>query len=774
MFLSNGEQLFLSTENCTCPLITYLTLWIAFPFSNVPPNMAQFEVPTSTGPVSLAVEPGGSLVLLGANGAGKTRLGVKIENDVGATAEVHRIGAHRSLVFNTKVQPPSFEVAERRLRYGYDQGEHNHRAGHRWQSQPATALLSDFDHLVAALYADENRTSVLHRQEHLANPNAKPPSTKLDRLKVIWHDLLPHRRLVVLDGDIRVKPAGAQGEQYDASQLSDGERVIFYMIGQVLLTRPNSLVIVDEPELHVNRAILARLWDAIESARKDCAFIYLTHDIEFTVTRRSATKFALHSYVKSPAGEQWELESIPDDTGIPEDVITRIAGSRLPVLFIEGEGGSLDAALYRRVYPEFTTIPVGPCEHVIRSVASFGKHDPFHRLGCAGLIDADGRHTSQTEDLASMNVNVLPVSEVENALLLPKPFVELAKLLKFDDAGAVKKLDELTAFVFKQAKADADRCIIDATRRRVDYMAKAIGLKAKSIGDLAKEFEAKTAKIDPAAIYAELRKEFDAAIDASDYPKILRLYDDKGLLAKASRILGWNGRKELEEFIGRALLSEDGAAFLDALRTELPKVKVKRTLGILAYGSLISDPRAEIADATIKTLTTGVFTPFAVEFARSSQTRKGAPTLVPVETGGGSVRAQIFVLSDDISETEAQDRLWRRETGRTGSYRAPAKPGPNDVLVEALEHFHGLGLVYYTRIGANIDQPSAEKLADLAIASAEAVKRGELDKGKDGISYLIAAQKNGIATLMTNAYEQQIRTKTGTPSLEEAIKKLAG
>jgi hypothetical protein len=393
-------------------------------------TMTEFNVPTSSGPVTLTVEAGGSLILLGANGAGKTRLGVKIENDVGSKAEVHRIGAHRALVFNTKVQPPSYDVAERRLLYGHDKGEHQHRIGSRWHSQPATALLSDFEHLVAALYADENRTSVLHRQAHLANPDAKPPSTRLDRLKEIWHALLPHRRLIVLDADIRVMPAGALGEQYDASELSDGERVIFYMIGQVLLTRANSLVIVDEPELHVNRAILAKLWDAIEAARKDCAFIYLTHDIEFTVTRRSASKYALHSYAKSQAGEQWELEPIPADTGIPEDVITRIAGSRLPVLFIEGDGGSLDAALYRRVYPEFTTIPVGPCENVIHSVASFGKHSPFHRLGCAGLIDADSRHKGEADRLRSMNVNVLPVSEVENALLLPKPFVELAKLLK--------------------------------------------------------------------------------------------------------------------------------------------------------------------------------------------------------------------------------------------------------------------------------------------------------------------------------------------------------
>ena len=132
------------------------------------------------------------------------------------------------------------------------------------------------------------------------------------------------------------------------------------------------------------------------------------------------------------------------------------------------------------------------------------------------------------------------------------------------------------------------------------------------------------------------------------------------------------------------------------------------------------------------------------------------------------------MLSDEISEKEAQDILWRRETGREGCYSAPENAGSDDVVIEALAHFHGLGIVYYTRIGVNIDQPSEEKLAELAIASAEAVNRGDLEKGRDGISYLMAAKQNGIVTPMTSDYEDQIKSKTGTQSLEEAVAKLIG
>jgi hypothetical protein len=533
--------------------------------------MPDFNVPTSNGALSITAAAGKSVVLLGANGSGKTRLGVKIEMDLGAQHQVHRIGAHRSLVLNTNIQPPSYQLAERRLLYGYDKGEHGHREGHRWQSKPATHLISDFDHVVAALYADENQISVLHRQAHLKDSAAKPPATKLDSLKEIWHALLPHRQLVTKDGTIEVKPPEVQGRNYDAGELSDGERVIFYLIGQALLAKTDTLLIVDEPELHINRAILAKLWDAIESKRKDCAFIYLTHDIEFTISRRSASKYTVKSYVRDPNPE-WEIEAIPDDTGIPEEILTMIAGSRLPILFVEGDGGSLDAALYRRVYDQWTVVPVGTCDGVIHSVSSFQKHSVFHRLGCVGIIDADGRSNDETAKLAAGNVKALAVSEVENVLLLPKPFVEMAKLLHFDQKGAEGKLSELIALVFKEATSDSNRWSIDATRRIIDRTMKTVGLEAKEIGDLQKEFEEKMRAIDAGVTYRKLLDEFNAAITSQDYPRILRLYDNKGLLAHAARILGQKSRKDLEEFVGRVLQNEIGKDFLRALRDDLPKL----------------------------------------------------------------------------------------------------------------------------------------------------------------------------------------------------------
>lgn len=194
----------------------------------------------------------------------------------------------------------------------------------------------------------------------------------------------------------------------------------------------------------------------------------------------------------------------------------------------------------------------------------------------------------------------------------------------------------------------------------------------------------------------------------------------------------------------------------------------KPTVGILAYGSVISDPRAEIEKAKTAILE-DVMTPFHIEFARSSKGRGGAPTLVPVTNGGAHVKGQVFVMN--VSEAAATDILYRREISQVGVmtkiYERPAKVTENTVLIERLVNFAGLDVVLYTQIAANVTSQSANHLADLAIASV-----AKADPGLDGISYLIAAKEYGICTALSPAYEAEILDKTKSTSLEEARKKI--
>ena len=175
------------------------------------------------------------------------------------------------------------------------------------------------------------------------------------------------------------------------------------------------------------------------------------------------------------------------------------------------------------------------------------------------------------------------------------------------------------------------------------------------------------------------------------------------------------------------------------------------SIGILAFGSLIENPGSEI-EAVLVGRKLNVRTPFGVEFARSSTKRGGAPTLVPLKQGGSAVFAQILLVN--VSEEEANDRLWRREVnmvGQGGHYVHHAKPGLNTLVIDRYENFEGVGVVLAARFTAAIAPLTAARFAELAVESARQERTG-----RDGITYLSDAKRNGIKTPLSDAFEQEI------------------
>ncbi len=190
-------------------------------------------------------------------------------------------------------------------------------------------------------------------------------------------------------------------------------------------------------------------------------------------------------------------------------------------------------------------------------------------------------------------------------------------------------------------------------------------------------------------------------------------------------------------------------------------------LGILAFGSLISDPGSEIGPEVVMRVRTR--TPFPVEFGRySGKTRGGAPTLVPHDLGK-PVSAEILVLNETVSVSEARDMLWRRETRNIGTGRKYSdRTGPSSVRVREASH-PSVRTVLYVDFDAEgkIDRPDPAELAKAAIESV-----GKAEPGMDGITYLIDAIAAGIETLLTPSYAVQILSQAGAGSLEEALRKL--
>ena len=93
------------------------------------------------------------IVVIGANGSGKTRFGTDIETRY--NNQTHRISAQKSLTMPKNVSPTSKESAEKDFLYGYATGGLGHKIGQRWGDNPNTHLLNDFQKLMVLLHTEE-------------------------------------------------------------------------------------------------------------------------------------------------------------------------------------------------------------------------------------------------------------------------------------------------------------------------------------------------------------------------------------------------------------------------------------------------------------------------------------------------------------------------------------------------------------------------------------------------------------------------------------------
>lgn len=501
------------------------------------------------------------LVVIGANGSGKTRFGAWL--DAKDIKHHHRVSAHRSLKFPERVQPTDFKDAERTLLFGHpeERREAVHRHHTRWQQNPATALLDDFAPLVTVMISESFAASDQYRVSMKAESKyVAPPKTRMDLVKEIWEAVLPDRELVFTGSRIETRNRKDNG-LYHAKEMSDGERGVFHLIGEALSVPINGLFVVDEPELHLHRAIQARLWDAIESARPDCIFVYITHDLGFAASRKDATKVWLREYTN----EKWDWVEVPDTDTLPETLLLEVMGSRRPILFVEGDRTSLDYFIYGKLFPEYTVVPSGSCDHVIHSTCSFTRTPALHENRCAGIVDNDGRPESDIEKLNGLGIAVLPVALIEN-LFLTAPVLRISaeKLGHSPDGISLKIKDRVLGLLEKSAV----RVASNLTRQEVEVALRTFGAGDDGAEALSAAFKIACTATDPGVIYEKWEKEIARVIKEKDYAAALRYYNIKGLPSEAGSVFGLNFKDQMM----RWLRSKDAAPFVAAFRCVIPSI----------------------------------------------------------------------------------------------------------------------------------------------------------------------------------------------------------
>ena len=528
--------------------------------------------------LELTLETRKTTIIIGANGSGKTRLAVYLEEQLGEKA--HRIAAHRALNLNPNVDKIPETKARQYLTYGnsWDGISISSRKDYRWGNKAPTSLLNDFDRLLQYLFAQQNNLAVENHQKRNRGEEITNSKAKLDILQEVWERLLPLKKLHITADDIRVSSIGIESADYSASEMSDGERAVFYILGQVLSANEDSILIFDEPELHIHKSIISNLWDEIEKLRPDCSFLMITHDIEFAATR-VAKKYVIRNYYSDPA---WDISEIPDSE-LDEQTITLILGSRKPILFVEGEKTSLDMETYRLCYPEWTVIPKGSCKDVIQAVSSLRKLNedmPILNIKCAGIVDRDTRDSSQIQELEEQGIKVLPCSEIENIFSLSSVAHKVLEIEGFAGDELINKKEQFKAslldYIKKELSDDKlEEFVVKRIHRRIDNFLKKIDLsdvqnsnkiKDKLISALSNLTNSKINKW-----ISEMRNEIQACINNEDIDGLLCIYENKGLLAKTASILAGTSKSNFKDWLMRQMRSTNNS-LLQVIKSILPEL----------------------------------------------------------------------------------------------------------------------------------------------------------------------------------------------------------
>jgi len=520
------------------------------------------ELPTDSGGTEV-VQTRQSLLLIGANGAGKTRLGTWIESESPQKDKVHRISAQKSLSMPDNTTPKSIDMAEKELLYGHASADESnywaYKQGNRWGRKPSTFLLNDYEKLMVYLFSDHTEESAKYLSASKAtDEKVEPPVTKLDLVKQVWEQILPHRELIL--GGLRIQTCvkGDKEKAYSASEMSDGERVIFYLVGQCLAAPKDGIIIIDEPELHLHKSVQAPLWREIESLRPDCLFVYMTHDVDFASSLHESKKI----WLKSFDGSSWSWEEINEVEGLPESLLIEVLGSRKPVVFVEGDNGSYDTSLYRAVLSNYLVVPSGSCSQVIQLVKALRSSEQLHHLDVFGIIDRDRRIDLEIESLQENGIYTLEVAEVENLFCVPEVINIVSQRMARDpDADRQASAN----FVLKKINSELENQISLRVANEIKFRLNCFDEKSKGKEALRDSLTSLCESIDVGSLYNESEALFTKAVNENDYLLALRIYNRKSLARQLSNHLGL-AHGELAEFVVRLANSEEKLEIQNALK----------------------------------------------------------------------------------------------------------------------------------------------------------------------------------------------------------------
>jgi ABC-type Mn2+/Zn2+ transport system ATPase subunit len=385
-------------------------------------------IPATEEHIKVEIPENKALFILGRNGTGKSALVHYIHGQC-------RQLANRSVIYLPGSRPSYFDGDSLSMTAnGRSQFEAN-SAG--WDSSPDVRIrpISGTSRNERAIY-DLQAAEVQYRVQaanEIEIEGATSPaigrlqskSSPLDRAnRLLQQANLPIQTVIDL-GELK---AQRNGNIYSISQMSDGERTALVLIADVIAAKPASIFLVDEPELHLHRAIVVPLLSALLAERSDCTMIISTHELALTNDHPESPIILVRgSTWNGKAPSAWNIDVLPNSEGLPDDLRVDLLGSRQIILFIEGTSSSRDQPLYATLFPKVSLRHRSSCADVRRAVVGLRQIEALHHAYPFGLIDNDGMDETFRSKLLGEGVYALPIFAVESLYYSPEVIAAVAK-----------------------------------------------------------------------------------------------------------------------------------------------------------------------------------------------------------------------------------------------------------------------------------------------------------------------------------------------------------
>lgn len=319
---------------------------------------------------------------------------------------------------------------------------------------------------------------------------------------------------------------------YLLSHASDGERSSIFILLAVLLSPANSFIFIDEPENHLNGALMRKLFDLLEKERPDVKFIFATHNIQFIQSRQNVELIYLE---KTNKYNEWTFKKFENFEDLPFEVILNIEGTNDNIIFCEGEDRtSLDCQLYEILFPDFEIVPIHGCENVEKHTELLNSNKLTFKKEAKGIVDNDFRNQEEIKRLKLKDITVLGVNEIENIFILPCCLTSMSNILSNG-----KSIDEIKTEIISKINSKIDGIKQDFATKLLRKIQ--LQNKFKKIDDVKNDLDiiSEDNKTKFLEEYHFFETQLMESIKNKDYDKLMKIVPGKQIISDVVKIVGF-------------------------------------------------------------------------------------------------------------------------------------------------------------------------------------------------------------------------------------------